>query len=169
MIITKTYKDIKPVLMQVSKIKVKEPYYLIKADDQVIFVVSPGQNGVEYNKTEGFFSNYEGVQTYQCLYGQGVMLMQRNDEKGEAKEFKVVTLTLGKQVVIPAWWAMCLVNIGKSFLVVLGSNVDVTGKDLDSKPIIEKGGLAYYVLEKKGEIAFEQNPNYRVHPQITTE
>lgn len=168
MIITKTYKDIKPVLMQVSKIKVKEPYYLIKADDQVIFVVSAGQNGVEYNKTEGFFSNYEGVQTYQFLYGQGVMLMQRNDDKGEAKEFKVVTLTLGKQVVVPASWAMCLVNIGKNFLVVLG-NIGGMGKDLDSKPIIQKGGLAYFVLEKKGEIAFEQNPNYRVHPQITTE
>lgn len=168
MVITKTYKDIKPVLMQPSVVRVKEPYYIIKSDGQVIFVVSPGQNGVEYNKTEGFFSNYEGVQTYQCLYGQGLMLMQRNDERGEAKEFKVVTLNLGRQVVVPASWAMCLVNIGKSFLVVLG-NLDIESKDLDSKPIIQKQGLAYFVIEKKGEISFEQNPNYSVHPQIATE
>lgn len=168
MVITKTYKDIKPVLMQPSVVRVKEPYYIIKSDGQVIFVVSPGQNGVEYNKTEGFFSNYEGMQTYQCLYGQGLMLMQRNDERGEAKEFKVVSLNLGRQVVVPVSWAMCLVNIGKSFLVVLG-NLDIESKDLDSKPIIQKQGLAYFVIEKKGEISFEQNPNYSVHPQIATE
>jgi len=147
---------------------VKEPYYLIKMDGQVIFVISAGQNGSEYNKTEGFFSNYEGVQTYQCLYGQGLMLMQRNDEAGEAKEFKVVTLKLGKQIVVPAGWAMCLVNVGKPFLVVVG-NIDIDSKDLDAKPILNKQGLAYFVVEKKGEIGFEQNPKYAIPPQITTE
>lgn len=168
MVETRTHKDIKGFLMHPKTKGVKEPYYLIKADHQVIFVVSAGQNGSEYNKTEGFFSNYEGVQTYQCLYGQGLILMQRNIESGEAKEFKVVTLNSGKQVVVSAGWAMCLINISKSVLVVLG-NVDIESKELDSKPILEKQGLVYWVVEKKGEINFEQNPNYSVYPQITTE
>lgn len=168
MVVTKTYQDLKPVLMEPGPNKVKEPYYVIDADEQSIFVVSTGQNGVEYNKTEGFLSTFTGVHTFQCLYGQGVILMQRNDEMGEAKEFKVLTLNPGRQVLVPAGWAMCLVNIGKNLLVVLG-NIDINSKYIQTKPILEKGGLCYFVVEKKGEVALEQNPKYRVHPQIIME
>lgn len=168
MIIIKTYQDLKPVLMDKGSPKVKEPYYIIDADSQSIFILKSGQNGTEYNKTEGFLSSYNGVHSFVCLYGQGVILMQRNDDGGEAKEFKLVTLNPGRRVLVPAGWVMCLVNIGKNLFVVLG-NVDINSKYLDSKPIFEKGGLAYFVVEKKGEIGFEQNPNYSVHPQIATE
>lgn len=168
MVITKTYQDIKPVLMKLGGKRVKEPYYIIDANQQSIFIVSPGQNGEEYNKTEGFLSNFNGVLIFVCLYGQGILLMQRNEENGEAKEFKLVTLNPGRQVLVPAGWAMCLINIGKNLLVVLG-NIDINSKYLDSKPIVDKGGLAYFVVEKKGEVSIEQNPNYSIHPQITTE
>lgn len=169
MIVTKKAKDLKPVLMDPgAKGVVKHPYSLITAENQTIFVITFGQNGTEYNKTEGYFSNFEGISIYQCLYGQGILIMQRNDDAGEAKEFKVVTLNPGRQVGVPAGWAMCLVNIGKTFLVVVG-NLNINSKDIDTKPIMEKQGLAYFVVEKKGEIGFEQNPKYLVHPQITTE
>lgn len=168
MVITKTYQDIKPVLMQPGTNKIKEPYYIIDADEQSVFVVSPGQNGTEYNKTEGFLSTVNTVHTFQCLYGQGAILMQRQDENGQAKEFKVLTLNPGRQVLLPAGWAMCLVNVGKNLLVVLG-NIDINSKQITSKPIIENGGMSYFVVEKKGEISLEQNPKYRVHPQISTE
>ena len=94
--------------------------------------------------------------------------MQRNDEIGEAKEFKVVSLNIGRQVIIPAGWAMCLVNVGRGLLVVLG-NFDINAKYITSIPIFEKKGLSYFVVEKKGEISFEQNPSYSVYPQITME
>lgn len=168
MIITKTKKDLKPVLMDKGSRIMKNPYYLIEDSGQIIFVVTGGKNGVEFNKTEGYFCNYPGMQTYSCLYGSGILLMQRNDEDGEAKEFKVVTLNFGKQAVVPALWAMCLVNTGNSFLVVLRNSL-LEKEFLDPKPIIEKSGLAYFVVEKKGEIVFEQNPNYQVHPQISME
>lgn len=168
MVIKKAFKDVKKVLMEPSKKHIKNPYYVIQEANQSVLVVSPGLNGVEFNKTEGYISDYPGVQTYQCLYGQGLVLLQRNDEEGEAKEFKVVSLNFGRTVIVPVSYAMCLVNIGKTFLVVLG-NIDVTSKDLDTKPIIEKQGFVYWVIEKKGEVGFEQNPNYRTHPQITTE
>jgi len=167
MVITKNHKDLKPVLMESTAKRVKTPYYLIQDRDQVIFVVSSGRNGTEFNKTLGYFSNFPGMQTYLSLHGSGILLMQRNDELGEAKEFKMVTLSPFKQVTVPAGWAMCLVNSGSGFLVVLRSALD--DKYQDSKPIIEKRGFAYYVVEKKGEIVFESNPNYSVHPQITTE
>lgn len=168
MVISKKRKDIKDVLMNPRMKGVKEPFYLIKVDDQLIYVVSPGLNGIEFNKTKGFISSYPAVLIYQCLYGQGILIMQRNDENNQAKEFKVVTLNSGRQVVVPSGWGMCLVNIGKNFLVVLAS-ADLEAKYLNTKPLVEKRGFAYYVVEKKGEINFEQNPNYSVHPQIATE
>lgn len=163
-----TYQDLKPVLMEPKQKGVKEPFYIIEDTHQSIFVVSPGKNGAELNKTVGFFDNFPGVQTYVSLYGSGLLLMQRNDELGEAKEFKMVTLSPFKQIAVPANWAACFVNTGSNFLIVLRNGV-LDKKFLDTKPLIEKGGLAYFVIERKGEVVFEQNPNYKVHPQITTE
>lgn len=168
MIIAKTFKDIKPVLMESGDTGVKNPYYLIEDKEQVIFVVSQGRNGTEFNKTTGYFSSFPGMQLYQCLYGSGILLMQRNDEFGEAKEFKMVILNSSRAVSVSAGWAVCLVNTGSTFLVVLRNSL-LEEKYIVTKPIKEKKGLAYYVIEKKGEISFIPNPNYKVHPQITTE
>lgn len=167
MIIAQTGINLKPVLME-GKTQVKNPYYLISDNEQLIFVVSPGRNSAEFNKTVGYFSNYPGMQTYQCLYGRGLLLAQRNDTEGEAKEFKVVTLNPGRVVSVPAFWGMCIVNTGNNYLVVLRNSL-LDEKYKNEKPILEKRGFVYYVVEKKGEISFEQNPNYKVHPQITTE
>lgn len=168
MIITKTNKNLRSVLMEKTGTLVKVPYYLITDKNQVIFVLTPGRNGVEFNKTAGYFSNFPVMQIFQCLYGSGILLMQRNDEVGEVKEFRVVVLNQGKQALVPVGWGMCLVNTGSNFLVVLrGSFLDE--KFIDTKPIIEKGGLAYFVIEKKGEIVFEKNENYKLHPQIAME
>src|SRR3989344_3619928 len=119
MITAATSKDLKPVLMDKTQQGVKNPYYLIEDSGQAIFVITPGHNGTEFNKTEGYFSTFPGMQTYISLYGSGILLMQRNDEIGEAKEFKLVTLNPLKQVTVPVGWGMCLVNTVNDFLVVL--------------------------------------------------
>lgn len=168
MLTSKTLKDLKPVVPNGAEISNKNPYYEIEDNGQLIYIIASGTNGTEYNKTVGYFSDYPGMQTYQCLYGQGVIAMQRNDEEGEAKEFKVVSLNPGKQVLVPAGWGMCIVNIGLSLLVVL-RNSSLDQKHIDSKPIIKKQGLAYFIVEKKGEVGFDENLNYLNHPQITTE
>lgn len=168
MVITKTLKDLKPVLMDSKAKGVKEPFYIIEGEEQVVFIVSPGVNGDEFNKTLGHFYRYQGVQVYSVSFGQGVLLMQRNDELGEAKEFKFVNLHPGRQVAVPTGWATCLVNTGKNFLMVIRNSV-LSKKFMDEESIIKKHGFAYYVIDKKGDISLEKNPNYRVHPQITTE
>lgn len=168
MIITKTHKEIEDVLMAPKAKGVKEPYFVIREVGQNITIVSSGKNGDEYNKTYGHFHTYMGVEIYTCLYGQGLLIMQRNDEEGEAKEFKVVALHSGKQVEVPSGFGHALINISKSFLVVLDNAPDFVGSH-NYEPVKGKIGFAYYVVEKKGEIAFEKNPNYRVHPQISTE
>lgn len=168
MITAKTIKDLKPVLMDRLSDVVKNPYYMIDDAGQEITVVSSGLNGVEFNKTAGFFCTFPGMQTYVSLYGSGLMLMQRNDEMGEAKEFKIVTLSPLRQMSVPAGWGMCLINTGSTYLVVLRTS-RLDENYIEDKSVLEKGGFAYFVVEKKGEISFEQNPSYKVHPQIATE
>lgn len=168
MIVTKTLSELRDVLMEPKSRGVKEPYFVIKGQGQNITVLSVGKHGSEFNKTYGHFHNYQGIEIYNCLYGQGILVMQRNDELGEPKEFKVVALHPGKQVEIPAGFGHSLINVGKSFLVVLDNAPDERSAH-DYEPVREKRGFAYYVVEKKGEIGFEQNPNYKVHPQITTD
>lgn len=168
MIIAKTSKDLKPVLMPGAKASIKNPYFLIKSKEQLIFVITPGKNGLEFNKTVGYFSKFPNMQTFQALYGSGILVMQRNDQYNEAKEFKVVSLNSGRLVSVPAFWGMCLVNTGNSYLVVLRNNT-LEPKYKDIKSVVSKKGFSYYIVEKKGEIGFDQNPHYRLHPQITTE
>ena len=168
MITIKTRKDLQEVLMEAKAKGIKNPYFVIHGDHQNITVLVSGTNGVEFNKTHGHFNTYQSVEFYTCLYGQGLILLQRNDERGEAKEFKVITIQQGKQVAIPAGYGHGLVNIGKIFLVVL-DNAPNEPKTHDYQTVKAKKGFAYYVVEKKGEIAFEPNPHYVVHPQINTE
>lgn len=168
MIISTTHKHLEPVLMDPRGSGVKEPYFIIDAGDQSIIVVNSGKNGIEFNKTFGHFRKDNSVGIYQCLYGQGILIMQRNDESGEAKEFKLVTLQSGRQVIVPVGFEFELVNIGKGYLVVLDSQ-PYEPKKHELSSLKDKKGLAYYIVEKKGEVAFEQNHNYQVHPQISTE
>ena len=168
MITTKTHNELKDVLMEPKAKGLKELYYVIRGDGQNITVLQQGRNGNEYNKTYGHFHTYQGIEIYNCLYGQGLLVMQRNEENGEAKEFKVVTLHPGKQIEIPAGFGHTIVNIGKSILVVL-DNAPNTPYAHNYEPVKEKRGFSYYVVEKKGEVGFEPNLNYHVRPQITTE
>lgn len=168
MIITKTRQDLKEVLMEPRAPGLKEVYFIIKGEsDRDIVVVNPGKNGNEFNKTFGEFSKTPGVEIVNVLYGQGVLIMQRNDLEDEAKEVKIVGLRAGVAIEIPAGDGFCFVNVGKTYLVVLGSSVDTEDK-LSTEPVREKRGFAYYVVDKKGEVGFEPNPNYSIHPQIMT-
>ncbi|MBI2039883.1 hypothetical protein HYT18_02315 [Candidatus Microgenomates bacterium] len=168
MVITKTHKDLKDVLMEPKAPGIKDAYYIIPEVEQNITILSPGKNGMEFNKTHGHFHRSYTVELFTCVLGQGLMILQRNDEEGEAKEFKIVTLNSGKQVTVPAGFGHTMVNIGRTFLVV-SDNSSIAPRASNYKAVKEKRGFAYYIVEKKGDVAFEPNPNYRVQPQITTE
>ncbi|MBI4040088.1 hypothetical protein HY389_01905 [Candidatus Daviesbacteria bacterium] len=168
MITAKIRSELKDVLAQPSASGVREPYFVIHGEGgQNVTVLTPGKNGNEFNKTYGHFHNYTGIEIYHVVYGVGVLIMQRNDEAGEAKEVKVVPLRAGQTVEIPAGYGHALINVGKTYLVVV-DNAPNTPKAHDYGPVKEKHGFAYYVVDKKGEIGFETNPNYKHHPQITT-
>lgn len=168
MIQTRTRSEMRDVLLDPRAPGVKEPYFMIRGEGgQNITILTPGLNGGEFNKTYGHFHKYQGVEIYHVVYGQGVLLMQRNDENGEAKEFRVVMLRFGMTVEIPAGYGHALVNVGKTYLVAIDNSPNEKGIH-DFETVKAKHGFAYYVIDKRGEVSFEPNPNYKIHPQIAT-
>src|SRR3989344_1974159 len=147
MITVKTHQDLEDVLMEPKAPGIKDAYFVLPGDGQNITAIVSGNNGREFNKTHGYFNESQTVEILNCLYGQGLLVMQRNDEAGEAKEFKMVSLNPGKQVIIPAGFGFSVINIGKIFLVVLDNSASTQAADNQLKA---KRGFAYYVVEKKG-------------------
>jgi oxalate decarboxylase/phosphoglucose isomerase-like protein (cupin superfamily) len=169
MILPITQKELKEVLMDPQSAEIKEPYMLINQgmDGENITIITPGRNGPEFNKTIGFAHKFAGTLIYRCIYGKGVFMMQKNDGLGEVKEVIVRGLRPGVEVEIPAGYVHTIYNTGRTILVM----VDNGPKDLkfqDPTAVLSKKGLAYYVVDKKGEVAFEKNSNYSYHPTITS-
>lgn len=168
MITTFTKADVKDVLMDGKSGGVKEPYFVIRSEnDQNLTVINPGVNGMEFNKTHGFVNKLVGPIIYRCIYGHGVIIIQKNDLDGSAKEVRVLGLRPGVEVEIPAGYAHTIVNTGKNFLITV-DNGPKPGINQDLDTLRQRQGLAYYVIDKKGEISFDKNPNYPYHPQIMT-
>lgn len=168
MVASTTIKDLQGVLMEPKLASVKEPYFTIQGNNgENITILASGKNGIEFNKTFGDFHTFPGVEIYHCLYGQGLLIMQRNGPDGEPKEVKVVGLRSGTIIEVPAGYGHCIVNTGKNFLIV-ADNAPANPKMHSDELLKTKKGLAYYVIDKKGNIAFEENPNYHFHPQIST-
>src|SRR3989344_6574174 len=158
--------QLRDVLMDPKSSEIKEPYLMINygADGENITVVTPGRNGSEFNKTIGFTHKFNGMLIYKCIYGKGVLMMQKNNETGEVKEVTVRGLRPGVEVEVPAGYVHTIYNTGRTILVTV-DNGPKDEKFKDNSFILSKRGLAYYVIDKKGEIAFEKNPNYPFHPQ----
>lgn len=164
-----TRQQLKEVLKDPKAGGLKEPYYLTRnPNGQQVTILTAGKNGDEFNKTYGYIYVFPEVEIYQVAYGRGVLIFQKNDETGEAKEVRVVSLKPGVTVEVPTGWVRCLVNVGKSFLIVLDNSI-VNKNAYQTEIIKAKRGLVYYVVEKKGEISFEPNRNYRIHPQISVD
>lgn len=177
MITQTTTKELKDVLLDAKSAKKSFAYHrqmasfaylTITAEDseENLTVINPGKNGIEFNKTMGFVHKFPGVLIYRCILGQGIILIQNNDETGEAKEVKLNSLRSGVEVEVPTGYAHAIINTGRGILVTI-DNGPKQDKFIDNKLIREKHGLAYYVVDRRGDIAFEKNPHYNFHPQIT--
>lgn len=169
MITTVSLKKLKSVVMDPSVLGDGESYFSITDEDTMenITIVNAGKNGSEFNKTLGFVNKFPGVVSYRCIYGHGVIVVQKSDEAGEAKEVKVLSLRPGIGVEIPYGYGHFIANIGKSFLVVV-DNAPLDQKYRETEPIIKKRGFVYFIIDKKGDVGFEKNPQYSFHPLIST-
>lgn len=162
-----TREEIKELLMSPKEKGVKTPYFTVRGEKgENITFVNAGKNGDEFNKTYGRVNTFEGVEMFKCIYGQGLLLMQRSDEEGEAKEFRVISLRPGVAGEIPSGYGHALINTGKNFLIVV-DNAPAERQNFETTSIASKKGFAYYIIDKQGDISLEKNPNYSFHPEIT--
>lgn len=166
---TYSYQELKPVLLETEDPKVKEPYITVDSPtDGNLTIISSGRNGSEYNKTFGSVHTYPGVVSVHCLYGHGILMTQRFSPEGDVKEVQVHQLRPGKAIEVPSQTAYCIYNTGRHFLVAF-DNFATKQRHSDETLIRQYKGLCYYVVERKGEIAFDKNPNYSFHPQLVME
>lgn len=161
--------EIKELLMDPKSPGVKTPYFIIQGENgENITVLNTGKNGDEFNKTFGRVNVFPGVEMFKCIYGQGLLIMQRIDETGEAKEFRIISLRPGVTGEIPSGYGHALINTGKSLLIVV-DNAPKDKKNFETESLTSKKGFAYYVVDKQGDIALEKNPNYSFYPEITSQ
>ncbi len=107
-------------------------------------IIKPGRVGREYHMTKGHFHEDAGSgETYFCLKGEGIILMQTR--RGESEEIR---LGPGCVACIPPGWAHRTVNVGESDFIMVAVFPASAGHDYKS---IEKKGFAKRVLEHRGK------------------
>ncbi|MFO7618144.1 MAG: glucose-6-phosphate isomerase family protein [Thermoplasmata archaeon] len=107
-------------------------------------VLKPGKVGKEYHMTKGHFhEDAESGETYFCLKGKGIILMQTRDGKTDE-----VWLEPGIAASIPPGWAHRTINIGKEDFVMLAVFPACAGHDYGA---IQEKGFVKRVLEEKGK------------------
>lgn len=164
-----TREEIKELLMSPKEKGIKTPYFTFRGENgENITFLNAGKNGNEFNKTYGKINTFPGVELFRCVYGQGLLIMQRNDEEGEAKEFRIISLRGRVSGEIPSGYGHALINTGKNFLIVV-DNAPADKKNFDTESITNKKGFAYYIVDKQGDISVEKNPNYHFYPEIASQ
>jgi glucose-6-phosphate isomerase len=119
-----------------------------------ISIVHPGKVGDEYYMTKGHFHTVlETAEIYQCLKGEGVMVMETPEG-----DWSVEGLCPGKILYIPPRWAHRSVNTGSqedlvTFFVYPGN----AGHDYGT---IETQGFRKLVLEVNGQPQIADNPRW---------
>lgn len=119
-----------------------------------ISIVHPGKLGDEYYMTKGHFHTVlETAEIYQCLKGEGVMVMETPEG-----DWSVEELCPGKILYVPPRWAHRSVNTGSqvdlvTFFVYPGN----AGHDYGT---IETQGFRKLILEVNGQPQFLDNPRW---------
>ena len=107
-------------------------------------ILKPGKVGKEYFMTKGHFhEDDESGETYFCLKGRGIVIMQTIGGKTDE-----VWLEPGTVASIPPGWAHRTINVGKGEFVMLAVFPACSGHDYES---IEKKGFLKRVVEEKGK------------------
>lgn len=173
----KTNDQIKEVLMDPTGDSPAIHYYMIRGgiDQRNITVWEPGNVNGEYIKTYGHFHIGDIEETYEILFGEGVVLLQKPklDDNGNVipattLDFKAIKVKRGSSVEIPKGYGHVIVNTGKTFLVT-ADNTDVifdenakskfTGHT-DYESVKKMQGFAYYVIDNNGTPALKKNNKY---------
>ncbi len=118
-------------------------------------IIYPGTYNGEFTKTFGHYHADGKSEVYYIESGDGLLIMQKDDE------VLFIKTKSGDKVTISPQYAHAWINIGTIPLVSYDDHHDP--KD-DYKPIEAKHGLAYYIMDDNGQPQAVVNPNYQNPP-----
>ena len=121
-----------------------------------ISVLEPGKVGSEFFMTRGHLhQRADRPETYYCLTGHGILLMESLEGRIEAAEMRT-----GSLVYVPPFWVHRSVNVGESIFATLFSYPADAGQDFEI--VRQAGGFRQLVLtDGKGGWKLARNSRYR--------
>jgi glucose-6-phosphate isomerase len=139
--------------------RVNELRFAERGNDLItgISVLNPGKVGSEFFMTRGHLHRRaDRPETYYCLSGHGILLMENLAGKVEAAEMRPGTL-----VYVPPFWVHRSVNVGSEIFATLFSYPADAGQNFE---IVRKaGGFSLLVVEDDQEgWKLIPNPRYTV-------
>jgi glucose-6-phosphate isomerase, archaeal len=172
------HEEMKEVLMDPEGKGPAIHYYMIRGGigQKNITVWEPGTISGEYIKTFGHYHIGDLSETYQILYGQGVVLLQKlaEDENGKiipdtVEEFKAIPVGPGQEIFMPPKFGHLVANTGNTYFATAdNSPVNFGDRDpsdfpghADYAPVKKMQGFVYYVVEHEGKPALKKNPRYK--------
>lgn len=134
-------------------------------------IITPGSFNGEYPKTFGHY-HPTGVpdETYHLIGGEGILVMQKKHfENGSwipemVDEVYLIKTKPGEEIVITPEFGHSWSNTGVEPLISY-DNWRSGHQPSDYEPIEKLQGMAYYLVEKNGEVEAVPNPNYRDLPK----
>lgn len=174
----RTHEKMREVLMDPDGVGPAVHYYMIRGgkDQRNVTIWEPGTVAGEYIKTYGHYHVGNLDETYWILLGQGVAILQQLavDASGSmipdvVEDLKIIPVTAGDSVHMPAGYGHLVVNIGSTYLVTADdSPVDFEDQDPVSLPghadyqlVKQMHGFAYYIVEHNGYPTLVKNKLYK--------
>lgn len=148
-------------------------YYMVRGGSKKrnVTILESGTVGGEYIKTYGHYHIGDLDETYWFKEGVGVALLQKLADPTDpsvVEEFKAIQVTQGDDVYMPPGYGHLMVNVGKTWLVMVDDSPVDGAEDSASMPghadytaVKAMQGFAYYVVEHEGAPALKKNPRYK--------
>jgi glucose-6-phosphate isomerase, archaeal len=127
-----------------------------------VSVLEPGKVGSEFFMTRGHLhQRADRPETYYCLSGHGMLLMESLEGRIEAAEMRS-----GNLVYVPPFWVHRSVNVGGTVFATLFSYPADAGQDFE---IVRKAGGFRQLVVEDGNGGWKLAHNSRYRPRTTAE
>jgi glucose-6-phosphate isomerase, archaeal len=124
--------------------------------------LQPGKVGSEFFMTRGHLhKRADRAETYYCLAGHGILLMESLEGKSEAAEMRP-----GSLVYVPPFWVHRSVNVGSDIFATLFSYPADAGQDFD---IVKRAGGFRQIVVDDGKGGWKLERNSRYQPRTAAE
>ncbi|MHB1087088.1 MAG: glucose-6-phosphate isomerase family protein [Minisyncoccota bacterium] len=169
----RTHDKMRDVLMAPDAAGPGIHYYMVRGGSKKrnVTILETGTIGGEYIKTYGHYHIGDLDETYWFKEGAGVALLQKLADPSDPSvvaEFKAIQVKAGDEVYMPRGYGHLMINVGKTWLVMVDDSPVDGAEDNASMPghadytaVKAMQGFAYYVVEHDGAPALKKNPKYK--------